>query len=668
MTTRLAVGLLIGVTFLFVATLDASAAHTDSRRFMERLFAESGDWTLTERGEYIGSGTSGGSSAGVWDFDGHVKTEWTATGPVEYDPDTGLIRGHNWTMTFTASGHGRERADYKSGGDHDTTTCRVSTTGCGQVDVTGLWNLAMDRQEALVGASGAGSRIDLKFVPTPIFIEGWSCSLTHKHSPTTEPHAYRTTGPLFTLYPAGVIARTTYDTIPAKIAQSLGYHDGTRAWPAAKGSEERMIDIHHLKRAPYTTVRLPFFIADEPLAIPMIQTASHTQPFLQGNDADIGQEELAIGTSTCDLTQIAFDLIGTCTARSELTLSASLSGCEMLRKIQREDIVILNEIIAAYPNAATEQKLASYQDALLSPQLRSMLENERQMQLIGCKQEEQAHDIWKQMDAVSTRIVNDYDRLLAEGELSTRSCADCRPSGVERLLGHVRQRALLGDDVALPPNLANLLTSATAGGDVSKLGPGATKASTHSPVSIHAYGPDGAHVGWDTTAGRAEVGIAGATYEGRPGEAQTITLPGGLWRFDVEEIAEGNYTFEVAWGSGAGAEKESFSFTTNPGRVFRSQYYIDADPDGNVRAAKGRLFHGVAKESPAFATQFGGATTDPAPVTPTVDTNTGTDASVEGSHVPGATGPPTATPALSALTVFGIVAVSALVRTRMRAP
>jgi hypothetical protein len=253
---------------------------------------------------------------------------------------------------------------------------------------------------------------------------------------------------------------------------------------------------------------------------------------------------------------------GSCAAAGTLTVHAFVDPCPFIRRQHAADIAALEAIRPPPPDEAAIRAWAvGARDAI-----RAVLGDARAWQLVGCDGD-LAPDPW---DPLGRVLKMQRDALLAlakEGRLSRE--------GISELLGAERTMQLIGvgDDAFSLADVPGLAGAAAA--------PGTIEVAVHSPVALHAWSEEGGHVGWNASTNRSESTIPGATYEGAPGGAQRIVLPGGFYKVAVDELAQGSYLLEVATnGTGAPPQEEAYLVGARPGRATSTHYALIAGWEG----------------------------------------------------------------------------------------
>lgn len=253
---------------------------------------------------------------------------------------------------------------------------------------------------------------------------------------------------------------------------------------------------------------------------------------------------------------------GSCAAAGTLTVHSFVDPCPSIREGYAADLAALDAIRPPPPDEAAIRAWAvGAREAV-----QAVLGGQRAWQLVGCEGD-LAPDPWEALGRV---LKMQRDALLAlakEGKLSRE--------GISELLGAERAMQLMGvgDDAFSLADVPGFSGAAPPAGTV--------EVSVHSPVALHAWSEAGGHVGWNASTNRSESTIPGATYEGAPGGAQRIVLPGGFYKVTVDELAPGRYLLEVVTnGTGAAPQEEAFLVDAARGRTTSTHYALTAGWEG----------------------------------------------------------------------------------------
>lgn len=220
--------------------------------------------------------------------------------------------------------------------------------------------------------------------------------------------------------------------------------------------------------------------------------------------------------------------------------------------------------------------------------------------------------------------------------------------GKRELVGAERGRQLVGGgdgSAAVAEAVGTVLASE------GNYGPIVVRA--HSPVALHAWDEEGRHVGWNESAGAPDAQVRGASYHGRPGEGQELTLPSGFYKLAAVELGEGEYLLGTSWNGSGGEEGELLPLASRPGRALVQNILVDAH--GMLAGPTQR----VASVSAAFVEPWA-----PLPFEPSPALAGGTPgASVEGREE-GAPAKDEGVPGAPLAALVALVALVALARRR----
>ncbi len=179
------------------------------------------------------------------------------------------------------------------------------------------------------------------------------------------------------------------------------------------------------------------------------------------------------------------------------------------------------------------------------------------------------------------------------------------PQATRDLISAIRAHQMLGGEES--DGNWNAPAGSSVASDGVGFDAGTLTISVHSPVSLHVWDADGRHVGWDLGTNAPESGIAGATYEGQPGGAQTITVPAGVYKITADEWDQGSYAVNLTWGGVAGNGTEFLPLRSFSDRTMATNVLFDDAGflwGGAQRIASGGDFRFVEPRSAAIADIF----------------------------------------------------------------
>lgn len=215
--------------------------------------------------------------------------------------------------------------------------------------------------------------------------------------------------------------------------------------------------------------------------------------------------------------------------------------------------------------------------------LTNSIANDMRNLLLLCGDDANLPDPWGDVVRAWEAYREALARLIEEGEYEQRT--------VDEALAIERQLQLMGggDGADASGRIASALERDGNAGFTAPPASatrGTLTLQVHSPVSIHAWTEEGRHVGWDDAAGRPEVGIDGATYEGAPGGFQRITLPAGFYRFHADGLDTGTYFLNVTWTDETGlAGGEAWPLRSRAGETLATHYALEPQRDATSLAA-----------------------------------------------------------------------------------
>lgn len=250
---------------------------------------------------------------------------------------------------------------------------------------------------------------------------------------------------------------------------------------------------------------------------------------------------------------------GRCTVTSALRVRLVPDSCGAIARDYQEHLARLRDMPRIEAGAPEPYLRVWHEEA--TKRIHDVLMSTRDFQLIGCAGE-LPEDPFATLVEKTLELRRALVELLQKGALSD--------DGKRMLLGLERQAQLLGVEDGLV-SLSDLQAAPPEGTMTIRV---------RSPVSLHVYAEDGAHVGWDDAAGAPEIGIVGATYEGEPRGQQTITLPTGAYKVEVEELDEGTFVLDVTANVSGAVRSDSVMLASRPGRTMATHYAVD-DVDAN---------------------------------------------------------------------------------------
>lgn len=261
-----------------------------------------------------------------------------------------------------------------------------------------------------------------------------------------------------------------------------------------------------------------------------------------------------------------FEPSGTCNAGGSVNVQVWVNPCKATLASYERHLTEVKALVPPAKGSSEAQVRAFAVDA--GQKIRATLADLRALQLACAEPAE---------DAMAT-IVTIAGQLSASW-LDVEKTHGLSRDGVRDALAAERTAQLLGADGIgdVSPYLAAAERYQGAPGSTQK---GSVK--THSPVSLHAWDAEGRHVGWDAATGAPDVEVDGAAYEGKPGDAQTLTLPPGVYRLQAEEIAPGAYTLNVTIAN----ESEHMPLRSAPGGS--SSMIVLVQDDGGLAFAAAR--------------------------------------------------------------------------------
>ena len=151
----------------------------------------------------------------------------------------------------------------------------------------------------------------------------------------------------------------------------------------------------------------------------------------------------------------------------------------------------------------------------------------------------------------------------------------------------------------------------------------------HSPAEIEAFSPDGGRVGWDAATTNSSSSIPGATYQGHPGAPQTITLPAGVYRVVVHELADSAIVITDEWAAPGVEGDDTAPASATDGRT--TSYYVSLTKGSNgnwTRSVSPVVRQTTASFTPGFARPL--ATAPPPDVPTPHDVSGPSDGPVDG--------------------------------------
>ena len=509
----------------------AIASHKGLPSLEGLMLSEGANLTLTQEGRGSAKGemhelTSTAKRDSTYSFDYSYRWNGTfrLTAPARALPGSPDLEGRH-TFTPTASGsireyyyadHRRANGEIISQGDY-TGTCSLKPA---PVSTTVRAVFLPERASLLVSFPFAGK------VPHG----WWSCSEQENNYggqmfPEASPLALHALAP-----DSREHARLINETVAERLGLTLGGFWGDE--------EERM---HALIE--HVVIEVPLIL--KPLALERARTVRIPYEG-ESYEAERYCVDPTMGVET------------TCTWSGVVDWQLEIDPCPSVERSLREHVDLLRGY-ASPPAAGTREQLFAWRDGVAT-RIQDVLRDARQLALL-CADSTDV-DI---MPLIAARTA-EYQRALVElyrrGDRSPEVAREIASSERQLQLlgfeGSADAAGIIGEIVASPP-------SAPAG---------QISVRVHSPVSIHAWREDGAHVGWNGSSGSTDIGIEGATYEGTPGGSQTITLPAGVYRIAADEIDEGSYTLAVSWDAEGAQGEELFPLDAREGRTFTTHYAL----------------------------------------------------------------------------------------------
>lgn len=254
---------------------------------------------------------------------------------------------------------------------------------------------------------------------------------------------------------------------------------------------------------------------------------------------------------------------GVCEFQGTLRAHVVPDPCPRIREEFAKDLTALQGR-SKLQKGASESQIRAW-SVTVRPLIQAVLADERRWQLFGCEGELPG-DALGEVSKAMEELRDSY--AARANELSHQGVVDLL--GAERavqLTGGKESAIPIGDVVARAQALRNPSAASMT-------------VSVHSPVSLHAYDENGGHVGWNATTNASESTIAGASYQGAPMGAQTLTLPPGFYRVVVEELGEGSYL--LATRVNGTNMSEAFRVQSAPGRVTATHYALETPDDAPV--------------------------------------------------------------------------------------
>src|SRR5439155_1504149 len=108
---------------------------------------------------------------------------------------------------------------------------------------------------------------------------------------------------------------------------------------------------------------------------------------------------------------------------------------------------------------------------------------------------------------------------------------------------------------------------------------GSMGAGVESPAELEVFSRDGGRVGWDAATNASVSTIPGATYQGRPGAVQKVTLPAGEYRVVLHELADSALAIRDEWSAPGTSGNETVPASATEGRT--TSYYVSLAKDSN---------------------------------------------------------------------------------------
>lgn len=287
------------------------------------------------------------------------------------------------------------------------------------------------------------------------------------------------------------------------------------------------------------------------------------------------------------------NLEGRCLVTGTVAVTVIAEPCNFLRRDAAEHLARLEALEAPAKGSSESQVRAFSVDA--GQRVRDYLSDMRMLALLCGEEAGGLEPITRVMEAWRDAWVDVYERHGLSDE------------GKRDLISAERQCQLMGIESSASSSRAMAEIGAQATGGSARLG-------GHSPIAIHAWDQQGRHVGWNDTKGAPDLGIEGATYEGRPGGAQTLHLPAGLYKIAVVELSEGEYLLTTRAGQDGDRENATASgmemvpLAAKPGRVL--VYNALVDENGILSGPAQR----VAELSDAFVEPWAPLASEASPV------------------------------------------------------
>lgn len=271
------------------------------------------------------------------------------------------------------------------------------------------------------------------------------------------------------------------------------------------------------------------------------------------------EQPLNFGTTHLSYACPGASVPGTCTATSVLHVSVVVEPCKFLRASYATHLAAVNALVKPPPGSSESQARSFQSDA--RHRVSALFADERNLQLL-CGGEGADGDTYGAAAAANKKVQETWADVAKSHGLSTEGKRD--------LVAAERARHLLGDTTPPSPEIAEIIAAVvTRQGEFGRI-----VLRYHSPVVVHAWDPEGRHVGWNDTTGAPESHIEGANYTGQPGGAQELDLPSGLYKIAVVELGEGTYTYATEW-NGTDEGVDLLPLAAKPGRTLVTNVLLD---------------------------------------------------------------------------------------------